>query len=116
MNKKRLTVLCSKFLFIVTYIVFFSVFQVHTSSEQFINALKMLNDTLDEKNLEALRKIGEMSDNPCISEDQIILGVGLHLIHKLTGNSVTDPATNDVECPCGCPGILPSSSNMWIGK
>ena len=56
-----------------------NIFQVNTKSSQFLTAFKRLKETLTEENLNAQKKIGEMK----LSEDEIVVGIGVHLIKVL---------------------------------
>ena len=88
-------------------------FQVHTNSEDFCKALANLNQTLSEENLAALQKIQKQRD---LTEDQILVGVGVHLIKQLTGGALTNRKKSETKCPCGCEEKLEFSGKMYIGK
>ena len=88
-------------------------FQVHTNSDDFCNALANLNQALSEENLAALQKIQKQGD---LTEDQILVGVGVHLIKQLTGKALTNRKKSETKCPCGCEAKLEVSRKMYIGK
>ena len=88
-------------------------FQVHTSSDAFCRALANLNQTLSGENLAALQKIQKQRD---LTEDQILVGVGVHLIKQLTGGALTNRKKSETKCPCGCEAKLEFSRKMYIGK
>ena len=88
-------------------------FQVHTNSDDFCKALANLNQTLSEENLAALQKIQKQGD---LTEDQILVGVGVHLIKQLTGGALTNRKKSETKCPCGCEEKLEFSRKMYIGK
>ena len=92
-------------------------FQVHTSCDDFCSALANLNQTLAEENLAALQKIQKLAAKKGdLTEDQILVGLGVHLIKKLTGRALTNRKKSGIECPCGCKETLEFSRNMYIGK
>ena len=96
-------------------------FQVNTSSGEFKIALERLNEAVTEKNVAALKKIQEMSDPSIpekdrLSEDQILVGIGVHLVKKLTGKGETTWKRSQIYCPCGCKEKLDYSDSMFIGK
>ena len=88
-------------------------FQVHTNSDDFCKALANLNQTLSEENIAALQKIQKQRD---LTEDQILVGVGVHLIKPLTGRALTNRKKSETKCPCGCEAKLEFSRKMYIGK
>lgn len=95
--------------------------KVNTGSEEFLTALWRLNETLTEKNIEALKKIEKMTGpwvprNERLSDDQILVGIGVHLIKKLTGRAETTLKRSQIECPCKCGGKLDCSNHMYIGS
>ena len=83
------------------------------SSVKFRDALSRLNRCLDEDNLAALRKIQKMKN---LSEDQIVVGIGIHLIQKLSGKAETNYKKSLMNCPCGCSGKLYNGEKMFIGN
>ena len=92
-------------------------FQVHTNCDDFCSALANLNQTLTEENLAALQKIQKLAAKKGdLTEDQILVGLGVHLIKKLTGRALTNWKKRGIECPCGCKETLEFSRNMYIGK
>ena len=66
--------------------VLYIYFQIYTSSVEFRNVLRRLNECLKDENIEALRRIRENN----LDEDQVVVGMGLHLIQKLIGNCITN--------------------------
>ena len=87
-------------------------FQVDITSELFKDALKRLNETVKKENIAALKKIQEMT----LSEDQIVVGIGVHVVKKLTGRAETTVKRSNMKCPCGCKGTLDYTPEMFIGK
>ena len=65
------------------------------------------------ENIESLQKVGKMAN---LSEDQILVGIGIHLIRKLTGTAETTWSRSQIKCPCNCGGQLDFSNTMCIGK
>ena len=88
-------------------------FQVDTNCREFKLALERLNTTLTLENIEALEKVGKMTNLP---EDQILVGVGVHLIRQLTGTAETTWSRSQVQCPCKCGVKLDHSNTMYLGK
>ena len=76
-------------------------------------ALGRLNDCLQTTNLDAINKIQEKKDH--LKEDDIVVGVGNHLVAKLAGRAVTSKARSKLKCPCGCVD-KPEVGKMYIGK
>ena len=83
------------------------------SSKKFRDALYRLNKCLEEDNLAALSKIQKMKN---LSEDQIVVGIGIHLIQKLSGKAETNKKKSLMKCPCGCRGKLCNGEKMFIGN
>ena len=88
-------------------------FQVDTSSVKFQEALVRLNKCLKEDNLVALKKIQEKSD---LTQDEIVVGIGIHLIQTLSGMAETNKKKSMMKCPCGCTGKLDYGEKMYIGN
>ena len=88
-------------------------FQVDTNCREFKLALERLNTTLSLENIEALEKVGKMTNLP---EDQILVGVGVHLIRQLTGTAETTWCRSQIQCPCKCGVKLDYSNTMYLGK
>ena len=80
---------------------------------KFRDALSRLNRCLEEDNLAALSKIQKMKN---LSEDQIVVGIGIHLIQKLSGKAETNYKKSSMKCPCGCSGKLDNGGKMFIGN
>ena len=80
---------------------------------KFRDALSRLNKCLDEDNLAALSKIQKMKN---LSEDQIVVAIGIHLIQKLSGKAETNNKKSLMKCPCGCSGKLDNGEKMFIGN
>lgn len=87
--------------------------KVDTNSLEFKLALERLNTTLSVENIEALEKIGKMTN---LSEDQILVGIGVHLIRQLTGTAKTTWSKSQIQCPCQCGVKLDYSKTMYIGS
>ncbi|XP_060552716.1 uncharacterized protein LOC132713995 [Ruditapes philippinarum] len=73
---------------------------------------QLLLECLEEDNLKKLETIWNMNK---ISEKQLLVGVGVHLIKKLTGEAYTTEDRACEVCPCGCGGKLDTTA-MCIGK
>ena len=93
------------------------VFQVcNTNCEEFNMALQRLNNTLDPKNIAALKDIKKKGDAKKLSKEQILVGVGIHLIQKLSGKAATSVKRSKTKCPCDCQEQLEGNELMYIGK
>ena len=99
-------------------------FQVNILSREFQNALKKLNDCFKEENMKSLFHIQEKSkgetnslgETDRLQENDILVGIGLHIIQKLAGEAATSPAKCKTDCPCGCLDLLKSNKDMYIGN
>ena len=92
-------------------------FQVcNTSCEEFQTALERLNNTLAQENIDALKSVKKMGDAKKLSEEEILVAVGIHLIQKLSGKATTSVKRSKTKCPCGCQEQLEMNNYMYIGK
>ena len=87
-------------------------FQIDVTDELFRDALKRLNETVKKENIAALKKIQGMT----LSEDQVAVGIGVHVVKKLTGQAEATLKRSKMKCPCGCKGTLDYTPEMFIGK
>ncbi|XP_045203197.2 uncharacterized protein LOC123556495 [Mercenaria mercenaria] len=74
-------------------------------------AIQRLNDCLTEENCQQLTRIFERQD---LSENEVLVGCGVHLIKKLSGNAFTNTYRGNLTCPCGC-GEKLQATDMCIG-
>ena len=51
-----------------------------------------------------------------LSEDQIVVDIGVHLIKKLTGKVLSSPARCAIKCSCGCDEKFDEQQKMFIVK
>ena len=51
-----------------------------------------------------------------LSEEDILVGVGNHIISKLSGRAITTRKKSQHKCPCGCAMKLDFGEKMYIGK
>ena len=92
-------------------------FQVcDTSCDEFRKALERLNNTLAQENIDALKSIKKRGDAKKLSEEDILVAVGFHLIQKLSGEATTSVKRSNTICPCGCTEKLEGNNFMYIGK
>jgi hypothetical protein len=87
-------------------------FQIDFDDPALQRPFKLLLECLEEDNLKKLDTIWNMNK---ISEKQLLVGVGVHLIKKLTGEAYTTEDRACEVCPCGCGGKLDTTA-MCIGK
>ena len=76
---------------------------------------------MTEDNLASLEKIKKLTDPSLpekkrLSEDQILVGIGVHLVKKLQGIAQTTMKRSQMACPCGCKEKLDYTREMYIGK
>ena len=76
---------------------------------------------MTEDNLASLKKIQKLTDPSLpekkrLSEDQILVGIGIHLVKKLQGIAQTTLKRSRMACPCGCKEKLDYTPEMYIGK
>ena len=76
---------------------------------------------MTEDNLASLEKIQKLTDPSLpekkrLSEDQILVGIGIHLVKKLQGIAQTTLKRSQMACPCGCKEKLDYTPEMYIGK
>ena len=86
--------------------------QVDPNSVEFKQALRRLNKCIEKKNLDALWTIQQKRD---LKEEDIVVGVGNHLISKLAGRTLTNKAKSQLNCPCGCSAKLEYGEKTYIG-
>ena len=86
--------------------------QVDPDSVEFKRALRRLNKCIEKKNLDALWRIQQKKD---LKEEDIVVGVGNHLISKLAGRTLTNKAKSQLNCPCGCSAKLEYGEKTYIG-
>ena len=89
----------------------FICFQLDVTDELLKDALKRLNETVKKENIAALKKIQGMT----LFEDQVAVGIGVHVVKKLTGHAETTLKRSKMKCPCGCQGKLDYTPEMFIG-
>ena len=88
------------------------ILQVDLQSDEVTEALNNLNNFLNRDNLHCLFKVLENSRDKVDLE----IGLGIHMIEKLTGNAFTNRGKAQRECVCGCTEKLGASDEMYIGK
>ena len=95
-----------------------SLFQVDIASGPFKAALQKLNDCLQPENLDAILKIQQRQrmENDEIKEEDILVGIGIHIIAKLSGKAVASREKSLHKCPCGCNKNLQVGDKMYIGN
>ena len=86
--------------------------QVDPDSVEFKRALRRLNKCIEKKNLDALWTIQQKKD---LKEEDIVVGIGNHLISKLAGRALTNKAKSQLNCPCGCSAKLEYGEKTYIG-
>ena len=55
-------------------------------------------------------------ENDEIKEEDILAGIGIHVIAKLSGKAVASREESLHKCPCGCNKNLPFGDKMYIGN
>lgn len=85
---------------------------VDLQSDEVTEAMKNLNNFLNKDNLHCLFKVLESSRD----EGDLEIGLGIHLISKLTGNAFTRRWKAQRDCICGCTEKLGASDEMYIGS
>ena len=93
-------------------------FQLDVASDPFKAALQRLNDCLQEENLHAIQRIQHKHkmEKEKLSKEDILVGIGNHVISKLSGNAMTSRTKRQHKCPCGCTMKLAFGEKMYIGK
>ena len=86
--------------------------QVDPNSVEFKRALGRLNKCIEKKNLDALWTIQQKED---LKEEDVVVGIGNHLISKLAGRALTNKAKSQLNCPCGCSVKLEYGEKTYIG-
>ena len=76
------------------------ILQIDIDSVKFEELLARLNSCLEDENLEDIEKLTNGNQQLKVSEDRLIVGVGTHLIRKLTGNACTSTTKIEKICPC----------------
>ena len=74
--------------------------QIDIDSVKFEELLARLNSCLEDKNLDDIEKLTNGNQLLKVSEDRLIVGIGKHLIRKLTGNACTNTSKIEKICPC----------------
>ena len=76
------------------------ILQIDIDSVKFEGLLARLNSCLEDENLEDIEKLTNGNQLLKVSEDRLIVGIGKHLIRKLTGNACTSASKIEKNCPC----------------
>ena len=76
------------------------ILQIDVDSVEFDGLLARLNSCLEDDNLEDIEKLTNGNQILKVSEDRLIVGIGKHLIRKLTGNASTSASKVEKNCPC----------------
>ena len=76
------------------------ILQIDIDSVKFEELLARLNSCLEDENLEDIEKLTNGNQLLKVSEDRLIVGIGKHLIRKLTGNACTSASKIEKICPC----------------
>jgi hypothetical protein len=73
--------------------------QLDCEFDEFEEALRRLNsDFFAASNLNSLKKVLKESKK----EEDLEVGLGIHLISKLAGTVSTNCSKSQIKCPCGC--------------
>ena len=76
------------------------ILQIDIDSVKFEELLARLNSCLEDENLEDIEKLTNGNQLLKVSKDRLIVGIGKHLIRKLTGNACTSASKTENICPC----------------
>ena len=100
------------------------IFQIDLKSKEFHDFLANLNSCFEDDNLRILEDKLIGSKKLTENEDNIVTGLGKHMIQKLAGKVQVSSSRFDKACPCGtiepkgvCPVKAPFSKGpMYIGR
>ena len=76
------------------------ILQIDVDSEEFDRVLARLNSCLTDDNLDVIERLTNENQLLKVSEDRLTVGIGKHLISKLSGRARTSAYKAEKTCPC----------------